>query len=156
MTAEEKAAKVAEKEAKAKAAADAAAAGDDGVGPEPTPEVPAVAPKAAATAKVVRKAHWPKEFTPTGDVLVDTKALLDLSPKVMFMVPLAADEKPGAEEIVQINGHKYTIKKGNMVEVPRPVMELLATKYRVEMEVAMRASAYANPKAAAALSPDAE
>lgn len=152
MTEEEKAAKVAEKEAKkaAKAAADAEAAGDDGVGETPAPAAKPAAPK------VARKAHWPKEFTPTGDVLVDTKALLDLSPKVSFMCPLGADEKPGAEEIVQINGYKYTIKKGHMVEIPRPVADILANKYKVEMDVALRASAYANPKAVAALSPDAE
>lgn len=150
MTEEEKAAKVAEKEAKAKAAADAAAAGDDGVGPEPTPEVPAAKP---AAAKVARKAHWPKGFTPSGDPAVDTKALLDLAPKVMFMCPLG-DEKPGSEEIVQINGYKYTIKKGHMVEIPQPVAAILANKYKVEMEVAQRAAVYAGKTAA--LTPDAE
>lgn len=132
--------------------------------PVPAPAPVAVTPKDAVkeapkapskTAQVInpgRKAHWPADFTPTGDRAADTKRLLDAEPKVMFMCPLAEGEKPGSEEIVQINGHKYTIKKGHMVEVPKSVAAVLANKYKVEMEVAQKAQAYATPERSAALS----
>lgn len=110
---------------------------------------PAVEKKTATT--VARKPHWPKGFVPTGDKLKDTKALLDAEEKVSFMCPLAPEEKAGAEEIVQVNGWKYTIKKGHMVEVPRTIAAMLARKYRIEMEVMQRAQANASSEKARAL-----
>lgn len=68
-----------------------------------------------------------------------TKQELEKEPTVNFMVPLDDDEEAGvAEETVQINGYRYVIKKGQMVEVPKPVADLLANKYRVEVEVAQK------------------
>ncbi len=95
------------------------------------------------TAEVVapRKPHWPKGFVPSGDPIADTKILLAAAPKAMFYVPLAPGEPAGSEEIVQINGYKLTIKKGNMVELPMPCVQMLANKYKVEVETALRSSA---------------
>lgn len=135
----EKAAKAAEKEAADKEAAAAEAAKNANV-----PATPAKKP-------FVRKPHWPEGFVPTGDRIKDTKTLLDMEPKVTFLCPLGPEEKPGAEEIAQINGHKYTIKKGHMVELPRSVAAIIANKYRIELEVMQRAQANATPAKAAAL-----
>lgn len=127
-------------------------------GEEEKEEAPAPKPVAkpvSAEKKPVpagRKAHWPEGWTPSGDKVADTKFILDHAPKTMFMVPLAEGEEPGAEEIVQINGYKYTMKKGHMVNVPMPVAEMLANKYRVEMDVARRAIAFANKDKSEALS----
>ena len=63
-----------------------------------------------------------------------TRRALAKAPKVWFMVPLSPFEKEGAYEEVYINGYRTTIKKGVMVEIPQPVMEILANKYKVETE----------------------
>ena len=103
-------------------------------------------PETKAKSSGSRKDHWPQGFKPTGDKMKDTKALLDLEEKVSFMVPLGPEEKPGMEEIVQVNGWKYTIKKGHMVKVPLTVANMLARKYRVEMEVMEKAQAASKPE----------
>lgn len=112
----------------------------------------AATPAVPATPAVVRKAHWPEGFVPSGDRIKDTKAILDAEPKVSFMCPLAPGEKMGAEEIVQINGWKLTIKKNHLVQVPKSVADMLANKYQVEVEVAQRAQAMATREKAEALS----
>ena len=124
---------------------------------QPEVEVPKANPETTkgkkTSKKVVTKSSWPEGFVPTGDKVADTKTILDHAPKVSFMVPLGEGEKPGSEETVQINGYKYTMKKGHMVEIPKPVANLLANKYKVEMEVAQRAQAHATPEKSAALTP---
>lgn len=115
--------------------------------PEKKPEVK----KAEKPVAAGRKPHWPKGFVPTGDKVKDTKALLDAEDKVSFMVPLMPEEKPGMEEIVQVNGHKYTIKKGHMVEVPKTVAMMLARKYRIELAVMQMSQANSSEAKAAAL-----
>lgn len=144
-TQEEKDAAKALKEAEKaeKAAADAAAKND---GADDNDAEPAVQTKGRTVGTVARKAHWPKGFVPTGDRKADTKTLLDAEPKVSFICPLGPEEKAGAEEIVQINGYTFIIKKGHMVEIPNSVAQMLANKYRVEVEVAQRASALAKPE----------
>lgn len=103
-------------------------------------------------SKLVRKAHWPKGFKPSGDKIRDTKAILDAQKKVSFLCPLDPGEGVGAEEVVQINGYKLVIKKGHMVEIPEAVAKILANKYRVAMEVTSRSQANATPAKAEALS----
>lgn len=61
--------------------------------------------------------------------------ILKKQPKVAFMVPRAEGEVDGlAYETVQINGHRMEIRKGVMVQIPQQVAEILANKYRVQME----------------------
>lgn len=110
------------------------------------------ASKPVAAEKVARKASWPEGFRPTGDRIADTKAILDASPKVQFMIPFDIGEKPGATEIVQINGYPFIIKKGALVTIPKQVADILANKYQVEMDVANRAQAMATAEKADALS----
>ena len=62
------------------------------------------------------------------------------------MIPLMEGEKPGSVETAQINGHKYTLKKGTMVEVPEPVAKLLANKYKVELDAAKRSLAFGDER----------
>ena len=62
------------------------------------------------------------------------KEYLWSQPLSTFVVPLYQGEKPGvAEEIVQINGYKLTIKKGVMVKLPMPIIEILADHYAIQM-----------------------
>lgn len=93
-----------------------------------------------------RKAHWPEGFTPTGDEVADTKRLLELGPKTQFMIPMSPDDLPGATEMVQINGYKLTIMKGAMVEIPVPMANLLAEKYKVDMSLVGKSIASAPSK----------
>lgn len=105
------------------------------------PIAPAEKPEARGN-----KQYWPKGWKPTGDKVADTKVILDNAPKVSFLVPRVEGEDPRVTETVQINGYKYEIKKGHMVSIPRPVADLLARKYQVQMEVAERATAASKPE----------
>jgi hypothetical protein len=68
------------------------------------------------------------------DEVALTKAILDKAPHINFLIPLAEGEKAPAYETVQINGYKLTVEKGKMVNIPMPVANLLAEKYRIQME----------------------
>lgn len=98
-----------------------------------------------------RKKHWPKGFVPSGDPIADTKKLLEAAPKAMFMCPLMPGEPAGMDEIVQINGYKLTIKKGFLVELPLPCVQMLANKYKVDIETATRGNANSSPDKVEAL-----
>lgn len=63
----------------------------------------------------------------------ETEAILAKEPKTNFIIPLSSGEKPGAYEIVNINGYQLTIKKGEMVEIPKSVADILAEHYRITM-----------------------
>mgnify|MGYP000448037466 CR=1 FL=1 len=63
-----------------------------------------------------------------------TKLSLDSKPKVNFMIPLVPGEPAGSFETVCINGYLMKLQKGKMLQVPKPVADILANKYRVEME----------------------
>ncbi len=62
------------------------------------------------------------------------KEHLDRQPKIMFYVPLANGESEGAYESVQINGYTVQVKKGVSVNLPEQIVEMLANKYRVQVE----------------------
>jgi len=68
-----------------------------------------------------------------GDVIAQTKYILDNSPHVDFIIPLAEGEQDGASDSVQINGYKLTVKKGTLVNIPIQVAKNLAEKYRIQM-----------------------
>lgn len=55
-------------------------------------------------------------------------------PKSMFFIPLAPGENEGAYETVSINGYRCTIKKNVLVELPMPIIHLLAEHYRISVE----------------------
>lgn len=88
-----------------------------------TPTAPQT-PKEKVKADAVAK--FPK------DIVAQTKYILDNSEHVNFIVPQLEGEV-GIEE-VQINGYKLTIKKNVMVNIPIQVAQLLAEKYRINLE----------------------
>jgi len=63
------------------------------------------------------------------------KAKLDKQPKVKFFCPLSPGEPNGSTEIVQINGFKMTIRKGQFVNVPEQVADILAEHYGLESPI---------------------
>jgi len=67
------------------------------------------------------------------DIIGETKTILDNSEHVNFIVPLAEGEAPGSFEEPQINGYKMRVPKGEMVNIPIQVANLLAEKYRIAM-----------------------
>lgn len=82
------------------------------------------------------------------------KRYLEGCPKVSFMCPLNPGETAG-DEIVRMNGHTIQIKKGVLVKMPQPVMEILANKYNIEIKVTERAknlSKFSESEVAQALS----
>jgi hypothetical protein len=62
-----------------------------------------------------------------------TREKLMSGPMTSFVLPLEPGEKAGAFETVNINGFKLTIKKGALVEIPVPVMMLLANYKTIEV-----------------------
>lgn len=66
--------------------------------------------------------------------MTNVKNIIDAEPKVHFMVPLAEGEKAGTTHDVFINGYKYSVKKGVMVQIPESVFNLLADHYKITSE----------------------
>ena len=66
------------------------------------------------------------------DIIAQTKYILDNSEHVNFIVPLLEGEI-GIEEVT-INGYKLTIKKNVMVSIPVQIANIIAEKYRINME----------------------
>jgi hypothetical protein len=87
---------------------------------KPVKLLPAEQVKADAIAK------FPK------DTVAQTKYILDNSEHVSFIVPQMEGEI--GEETVQINGYKLTLKKNVMVSVPIQVAQIIAEKYRINLE----------------------
>ncbi len=59
---------------------------------------------------------------------------IEAAPKISYVVPLDPGEKPGAVQVVSLNGYALTIKKGVRVNIPLPMAEILDEKYKVESE----------------------
>lgn len=116
---------------------------EETVAPVETPEEDSpeetVAPSKKAKAKEVRPLTAEEQKAidklPVNvkKIAEDTKAILDKRPKVMIMLPLEPGEKEGAYDSAQINGHRYQVRKGEMVALPDCVAELFAEKYRIKM-----------------------
>lgn len=93
--------------------------------PEPTPPQATIAPVATPS------------MSPDKQMFADalaTKKILDTYPKVMINLPCYIGEKPGvSEDYASINGYRYTVKKGVMVEVPEPIAKLFMDHYNIQM-----------------------
>jgi len=94
---------------------------------------PKVETKVAEPAKPVPPPTIPTKVGPGKDIIAETKTILDNSEHVNFIVPLAEGEAPGSFEEPQINGYKMKVPKGEMVNIPIQVANLLAEKYRIAM-----------------------
>ena len=80
------------------------------------------------------------------------KKEIEEAPKTKFIVPLDPGEKPGAVQVVSLNGVSFTIKKGSLVDIPMPIAEILAEKYEVEMSAGKHMLADRNENVSDALS----
>lgn len=59
-----------------------------------------------------------------------TRDVLNAQPKVSMMIPLLDKEKEGSTEVVVINGYSYIIKKGERVDVPEAVANILDERFK--------------------------
>jgi hypothetical protein len=101
---------------------------------DPTPDVAPESPNSETSVQESAVAPTAGEPVPGGALsATQTKAILDKEPKINFLVPLFPGEKEGAYENVTVNGYRYTIKKGVMVEIPKTVANILADHYRISM-----------------------
>jgi len=66
------------------------------------------------------------------DPTAQTKYILDNSQHIDFIIPQLEGEM--GHETVQINGYKLTIQKNVMVNIPVQVAQLIAEKYKINME----------------------
>jgi hypothetical protein len=62
-----------------------------------------------------------------------TKEKLEKGEHTQFMIQLAPGEQPGAIEVVTINGYKTEVPKGQLVNIPVAVAQMIANKYNIEM-----------------------
>ena len=99
--------------------------------------------KAGATAHEVKKSL-------DSDIEKIKKSLAS-QPQVQFIIPLAMGEKPGAAEVVAINGYRLTVKKGTIVTVPQQIADILAEHYRIESGADQPKRLDTNPEAQQAL-----
>lgn len=117
-----------------------APAEDKAVDPAPIePDQPAIqaekipndTPEPPITAKEEKKVS--ANEAKNKDIIAETKEILAKKPHTNFIIPLAEGEAVGSFETVQINGYKLTIQKGVMVNIPVPVANILAEKYKIAM-----------------------
>jgi len=95
---------------------------------------PPVEKKVVEPPKSVPLPVTPTKVVSGKDIIAETKAILEKSPHINFLIPLVEGEAPGAFEEPQINGFKMKVPKGIMVNIPLPIANLLAEKYRINME----------------------
>jgi hypothetical protein len=63
------------------------------------------------------------------------RAKLKAEPKVRVLVPLATGEKAGVTQSVILNGYSLYIRKGEYVDVPQSVAEVLEAKMKHKIAV---------------------
>lgn len=95
---------------------------------ETAPETQETPPQAPASLPI--EAH-----VPAGSKAEQMRRQLASEPKVRIMVPLASGEKPGVTQSVVLNGYSMYIRKGDYVDVPKSVAEVLEIKMKHKMEV---------------------
>lgn len=54
-------------------------------------------------------------------------------PLVTVMIPLEEGEKMGASHPVTINGYRLVVPKNTMVKVPKPIAEMLAERFKMQL-----------------------
>jgi hypothetical protein len=94
--------------------------------PEPKEE----APKLPEESKAPTELH-----VPVGSKAEAMRLFLASQPKVRVLIPLAAGEKPGVTQSVILNGYATFIRKGDYVEVAKPIADVLEEKMKHKMTV---------------------
>lgn len=74
-------------------------------------------------------------YAPVGSKAEQMREKLKAEPKVRVMIPLAPGEKSGVTQSVILNGYSLYIRKGEYVEVPQSVAEVLDVKLKHRMMV---------------------
>lgn len=108
----------------------------------PAPTQAPVRPQTAKPAESVDKftaipgmADAMKDNIGLEGMALETKIILAKQPKVGFVVPVDPGEKAGvATRTVTINGYRFEIKKGVMVQLPQDVVTLLMDAYNYTAE----------------------
>lgn len=87
----------------------------------------------APVAKDVVTAN--KAHVAVGSKAEQMRDKLKAEPKVRVLIPLAAGEKAGVTQSVILNGYSLYIRKGEYVEVPQSVADVLDIKLKHKMSV---------------------
>lgn len=93
----------------------------------------APAPKAEKSSKATYK-EGVKPSLEQVKTPADMRDYLMSFPKVKTLIPLMPGEKPGTTEIIAINGVQLNVKKGVMVDLPKPFAELVFAHYNISLE----------------------
>jgi len=80
------------------------------------------------------------------------KENLNSQAKISFLIPLLPGEPEGSYETVCLNGYTLKIKKGVLISLPQQVVEILAEKYKVELEAGKESRIDRSPDVEEALS----
>lgn len=72
---------------------------------------------------------------PMGSKAKAMRDKLASQPKVRVLIPLAPGEKEGVTQSVVLNGYPMYIRKGDYVEVPQSVAEVLEAKMKHKISV---------------------
>lgn len=102
------------------------------------PEAPAEAIPAAASEPEARPFGAGLKDAASGGLSLDeraqmTKEKLMREPRLRVIVPLSPGEKPGAVKVASINGYRFEIKKGQEVELPETVWNLIAKSMKASV-----------------------
>lgn len=101
------------------------------------PKAPTVEGSRELSPSELAELHEETGVKPNKAQISSEKAMRDYLmsfPKVQVVIPLQQGEKPGAVEIVQINGVTLNVKKGVMVALPRPFAEQVMNFTNIQME----------------------
>lgn len=91
-----------------------------------------VKPEENAPEKIVIPTKIQKSLATKAEQM---KASLDSQPKVSIMIPFEKGEKKGAVQPFCMNGYKFTVPKGTMVQVPEQVAEMISERFKVDLEI---------------------
>jgi hypothetical protein len=69
------------------------------------------------------------------DKAEEMKAYLATQPKVSIMIPLERGEKKGATQPFTINGYRFNVPKGQMIQVPEQVAQMVSERFNVDLEI---------------------
>lgn len=103
----------------------------------PTPPAP-VEPEVSQPVETAAPKLDPKlgqAHVPVGSKAEIMRDKLAAEPKVRVLIPLSQGEKPGVTQSVILNGYRMHIRKGDYVEVPKTVAEVLEVKMKNKMLV---------------------
>ncbi len=79
------------------------------------------------------------------------KEILENQKQVMVMIPLEKGEPSNAKQSFCINGYNISYPKGTMVAVPEQIAEMIAERYKIDLNIRKASLEYANDETKKAL-----